>query len=348
MLKPYNKAEINFDLLEEIGQEGKNSKTFKALDHQLNAEIVIKKLDKSKLDSPDVFFSEAKALYASSHPNVVQIHYACADANNIYIALPFYKNASVKQLMATRNLTVREIVKIGCQIISGLHNIHSKGLIHFDIKPDNVLISDRGEALVSDFGLAKQMTYGKAEQDRIYGKMIPPEALIGVGEYTLKFDIYQLGLTLYRMCNGDKDFYAQFEQFINTDGTLNRDNFKFAVRNGRFPERGKFAHHIPQKLRRVIKKCLEIDLENRYSSALDVANDLADIDGETLDWIHTKLENGLAWSKTVDETTHRLTLFNDGRSEFIKVTTGGKPRKVNEGCKERCLPSDVTRLLGAY
>ena len=137
--------------------------------HQLDAEIVVKQIPKAKIASTANFFDESKALYASAHPNVVQIHYACEDTDSVYLAMPYYRKGSVTGLITGKNMTVREIVTVGCQILSGLHNIHSKGLIHFDVKPDNILLSDRQEALLSDFGLAKQMNLsGVAFQDRLY------------------------------------------------------------------------------------------------------------------------------------------------------------------------------------
>jgi serine/threonine protein kinase len=139
VLKPYSKAEISFDLRQEIGQEGSNSNTYVAHDDQLDAEIVIKKISKNALESVDTFFDEARILYLSSHPNVVPVHYACQDTDSIFIAMPYYRRGSLNALINSRYLTVREIVVLGCQIASGLHNIHSKRLVHFDIKPDNVL-----------------------------------------------------------------------------------------------------------------------------------------------------------------------------------------------------------------
>src|SRR6266567_4599084 len=172
MYKPYSKAEITFDLIKEIGTDGKNSHTYVARDHQLDAEIVIKQIAKSTLASAKSFFDESKALYASAHPNVVQIHYACEDVDYVYLAMPYYRRGSVKGLITNQHMTVREIIAAVCQILSGLHNIHSKGLIHFDVKPDNVLLSDRGDALLSDFGLAKPMDLtGTAIQDRFYTRM---------------------------------------------------------------------------------------------------------------------------------------------------------------------------------
>jgi eukaryotic-like serine/threonine-protein kinase len=173
MFSPHSTAEISFELRREIGRAGINSRTYRSLDPQLNAEIVTKKIEKARLDSPTNFFDESRALYLTAHPNVVPIYYACEDSNHIYLAIPYYRRGSVGDLLKRQYPTVREIVAIGCQILSGIHNIHSKGLIHFDVKPDNVLLSDRGEALVSDFGLAKQMNFrGIALQDRLYNKMI--------------------------------------------------------------------------------------------------------------------------------------------------------------------------------
>lgn len=213
MLKPYQKAQLTFDIVREIGRDGRNSHTFVAHDHQLNAEIVTKQIRKSSLTCPSEFFAESQALYAAAHPYVVQVHYACFDDDYIYVAMPYYQNGSVKSLITGRHMTVREIIGIGSQVLAGLHNIHSKNLIHFDVKPDNVLLSPRWEALVSDFGLAKQMNYsGVAAQDRHYTPMIPPEAL-ATDQFDRTFDIYQVGLTLYRMCNGNEHFHAQLAKY---------------------------------------------------------------------------------------------------------------------------------------
>lgn len=346
MLKPYNKAEVTFDLIREIGTDGQNSKTYVSRDHQLDAEIVTKKIAKSTLDSPDNFFDESKALYASAHPNVVQIHYACQDADHIYLAMPYYQKGSVKGLITDQHMTVREIVTTGCQVLSGLHNIHSKGLIHFDVKPNNILLSDRGEALLADFGLTKQMNYsGVAEQDRLYSKMMPPEATQG-DQFTLLLDIFQFGLTLYRMCNGDTVFYSQFAKYGPRE-SFDRDTFRFDVRNGLFPDRGVFAPHIPQKLRTIVKDCIQTNPDKRFQSAIDVANALAGVDGSTLDWRLDETDNNRVWSKNEDGTRYELTVNADGSSECLKSVDDGKPRRVKDGCKKLISDNEIKRFLGA-
>jgi eukaryotic-like serine/threonine-protein kinase len=349
MFKPYNKAEVTFDLVTEIGADGRNSRTFVAKDHQLNAEIVIKQIAKASLASPSNFFDESKALYASAHPNVVQLYYACEDAASIYLAMPYYRRGSVKGLITNRRMTVREIVTTGCQILSGLHNIHSKGLIHFDVKPDNVLLSDRGEALLSDFGLAKPMDLvGLAAQDRFYFKTIPPEAMNPSALFCRLFDIYQFGVTLYRMCNGNEAFHVQFSTFSNA-GVLDRAIFRDAVLKAQFPDRRAFAPHIPSKLQNVIKKCLQTDPADRYQSAIDVANALATVDGEALDWCLNEMPDRRIWEKTTNQGIQYLfTVYGSGSCQFQKTAPGGQPRRVQEGCLTAISEAQIRALLGKY
>lgn len=342
MLKPFSKAQLAFDLIAEIGHAGANSKAFIAYDHQLGAEIVIKQIAKDTLDL-GMFYEESKILYLSGHPNVVQIYYACEDDDNVYLAMPYYREGSIGSLIQSRFLTVREVVALSCQICSGLHNIHSKKLIHFDVKPSNVLISARGEALLSDFGQAKrQNNSGIAGQDRLYQRMRPPEAFKS-DEFDVRFDIYQLGLTMYRMCNGDELFEKQFARY-GTRTSFDRDAFKFDVTNGRFPDRSAFEEHIPARLKRIIKKCLETDPANRYAAVIEVANDLAKVN-TGFDWEFTTDVKSRTWSHTRDGKTYELAVDQSGASIAYKTVGSGRRTRVTGYCKERITSTEIRRFL---
>jgi eukaryotic-like serine/threonine-protein kinase len=231
-------------------------------------------------------------------------------------------------------------------VLTGLHNIHSKGLIHFDVKPDNILLSERGEALLSDFGLAKQMNYsGRAAQDRLYTPMMPPEAFI-TDHFDITFDIYQFGLTLYRMCIGNGSFYAQLDQY----GPMirDRDAFRIDVRMGRFPNRNFFPPHIPRKLRGVIRKCLQVDPGSRYESAIDVANALAGIEGDTLDWRLVENAGTKTWTKSEQGTEFRFVIHPDGSSLLYKARNGGSCRRVSDGCRSSITDREAQQMLGSY
>jgi eukaryotic-like serine/threonine-protein kinase len=348
MLKPYSKAEVFFQPRTEIGSDGRNSKTYVSHDFQLDAEIVIKQVAKSRLRSPANFFDESRALYASTHPNVVQIYYACQDDDNIYIAMPYYQRGSVKTLISGKYMTVREIIVVGCQVVSALHNVHSKGLIHFDVKPDNILLSDRGEALLSDFGLAKPAPAGLANPGLFYTPMIPPEVPGGATSFNLTWDIYQLGLTLYRMCNGNEEFKRQFGKFIAM-GPAGDKAFKDAVKAGEFPDRKTFPAHIPDRLRSVVRTCLEPDPGKRYASALEVANSLAGID-DLLDWRLNASPGGVTvWSKRNDGgAEYVLTQNTDGSTIFYQIAPGGTRRRVTAGCKTSMNWREIRKILGEH
>ncbi len=337
----YQLAEVSFRKISEIGQEGKNSKVYRIHDRNMDAELVIKEVEKKSGDfSPD-YFEEAQILYKSSHPNVVQVSYVCEDDNNVYIATPYYKNGSLKSLMATRFLTVREIIRYSSQFLSGLQNIHSKKLIHFDIKPDNVLLSDRNEALLSDFGQAKPINlHGLAQQSRLYQKQYPPE-VFGNSSHTYdnRFDIYQVGLTMYRMCIGDVAFNEQLSRYTTWEG------FGGDVRNGKFPDRKAYPLHIPKKLQTVINKCLKPDPGQRYGSPIEVVNALADIDGSILDWQYTLEDDKRIWEQEVDGTRKFISVCQQLTSIAYKHKASSTPRRVREFCKTKISHNDIVEFL---
>lgn len=321
----YSRAQVEFEYTKEIGQDGKNSKAYIAHDKYLDAELVIKEMARDKFEDSDAFFAESRSLYKAAHAHVVQIQYACACEKNIYLALPYYKNGSLKDFAKNKSLTVREVVRFSIQICSGLHNIHSKGLIHFDIKPDNILLSDRLEALVSDFGLAKAMGLDyTATPAQMYTKHMAPEYFTD-SEFTSQYDIYQLGLTIYRLIIGEAEFNSQIAAF----GSF--DEFKNAILAEAFPRRLSLEH-IPSRLKSIVEKCLKVDRAQRYQSALDVANELAQIDDNTLDWVYESLNGVRRWHKVTPTHEYLLEVDGAGTSVAQKKTTTGKWSKVKESC----------------
>jgi serine/threonine protein kinase len=170
-------TELRFERRANVGLQGANSEVYFAWDHQLNAELVVKQIKKASISDPAEYFAEASLLYDTRHPNVVDVKYSCADADHIYLAMPKYEG-SLHQVLLQRALTVREIVKVGLDMLSGLHHVHSKRLVHFDVKPSNILLEASGRAAVSDFGLSRPVDqHGLATPVVMYEKHFPPEYL---------------------------------------------------------------------------------------------------------------------------------------------------------------------------
>lgn len=278
------------------GLEGQNSEVYLAYDHQLGAELVAKAIPAANFEHPEEFFAEARMLHDARHPNVVEIKYACRSPDTIYLVMPLYEGGSVNALLQRRLLTVREVVKYGTDFLGGLHHIHVKGLVHFDLKPTNVLIDSSGRAAVTDFGLTKYVNeHGLAEQPRIYETHIPPEALQETHRGA-ESDIYQAGLTLYRMCSGLADFQRQWDA-LPTFEAKGR-----AILTGTFPDRRAYPPHIPNRLRAAIARALQPNPADRYGAVLDLMNDLARVD-EWLDWRYMPDAGVERWE--LDADTHR-------------------------------------------
>jgi serine/threonine protein kinase len=335
---------LEFDIVKEIGQHGQNSQVFLAHDRQLDCPIAVKKIPKSKFSNPDKFFEEAKRLNGSEHHNVMPIKFGAVDADYIYLVMPFYPNGSLKDLITKRFLTVREILRYSLQFLTGLHHIHVKGFIHFDIKPDNILLTKNNEAVVADFGVAKNMDlFGTAENDAFYYKHIPPE-YFKTSKHTMLFDIYSAGLTLYRLCNGNQSFYDQLS-------SIDRSRFKFAVEMGRFPDRDRFLYHIPRRLKKIIKKALSTDPSDRQATVLEMLNELSNVD-EFLDWKYSKTADTEVWEKEDDERIISINLKKLANSLYELTTTktikaSNNTTRVPDGCNKNLRADSVEQTITA-
>lgn len=341
------KVRLDFNEIKEIGQEGRNSKVFLAHDNQLDGEIVIKEIKKNPSTTPDEYFKEARLLYAHNHNNIVKVNYACEDDDNIYVAMPFYKNGSLKKRISNGNyLTVREAIRYSIQFLSGLNHIHSKGLIHFDIKPDNILISDSNEAMLSDFGLAIYTdAYGFCKAKAFYTPHVTPEQLQNL-QQTIKNDIYQAGLTIYRMINGNDLLYRQIP---NTGNPMLDDvAFKRMILNGLFPNRKLYLLHIPKKLKKIIKKCIEPNPNDRYDNTLQIINELASIN-ENLDIRYGKDSSGQFWEAPKNGYVYKVSLRQNADKFDIKVcrTKDGKTTNCNSQCSNNIDNTQVIPKLEA-
>lgn len=338
-------AEVNFDILEDIGAEGKNSDVFKILDTALNTEMVLKRVNKKNFQNADNYFAEARVIYHNQHPNIVEVNYACQDNDFVYVTMPYYRNGSLSNLMKTRRLTLREIIRYSVQFLSGLHSIHTKKLLHFDLKPDNILLSDRNEAMLSDFGLAKYMDeYGFSKPEMIYSKHIPPEAIF-TKSYSTAFDIYQAGLTIYRMCVGSECFNEQFNSYVGKQG-LDRERFKADLESGIFPDRGALPIHICSKVKKTILRCLEVSPDDRYGSALDIINEISEIDEAYLDWQYEFNGNVEKWSKKSSSgVLHCIEVDGNGKSTAYKIGTTGGRTNTSAYCKKKITIRDMNNFF---
>lgn len=337
-------TQLKIQFIKDIGGEGRNSNVFLAHDPQLNANLVVKQIPKSDFSCKEEYFDEARKLYATSHPNIMQVRYACEDASYIYLSMPYCKNGSINSLINSKFLTVREIINLSLDFLSGLHFMHVKSLVHFDLKPTNIVIADNGNAIITDFGLSRYTnSFGLADQPKLYLAHRPPESLLSTSMSNAA-DIYMAGLTLYRMCNGNYDFNTQFA----THNITSTSQFYKILQDEKFPNRKSYLPHIPLKLRKVINKALSFDPACRHSTVLEMINELSNIE-DLLDWIYNKdvITNSEIWSNDTGafiEQIHLCTLNWQTKGKKVRKQDGRETNlnKFNSQCSDR--PSALKKV----
>jgi eukaryotic-like serine/threonine-protein kinase len=281
-------AEIRYQKIREIGVgEGMNSKVFLAYDPQLGAEIAVKEIEKASFGaSATSYFSEAGLMFSSQHPHVVPPLYGCNTADQVSIAMPHYPKGSLKARIKDGPLSPKECLRVAHGVLLGLTQIHLKNILHLDLKPSNVLFDQINRPRVADFGQARAIdASGVVTAPRMYRLAFPPETLL-TSKATVQADVYQAGLLLYRMVNGNPFYEAQIPPVAD---------WSRQITGGKFPNRELFMPHVPRRLRTIIRKALEVDPADRYQSSthmLDVLGKLR----ISLDWNVARLTGGtLQW-----------------------------------------------------
>lgn len=217
--------------------------------------------------------------------------------------------------------------------------------MHFDIKPNNIMISNRNEAMLSDFGLSQLVNEeSRAAPEFGYHFHVPPEYFsLSTNDYNFTYDIYQAGLTIYRMCVGHDNFERERSAFSTIE------QLRESIINGCYPLK-EYPPHIHKKLITIVNKCIHVDPNERYQSVLDVLNDLSAISDGVLDWRlqMTKPTNGTCeWQKKSGDAI-LSTVFdaeNSSTTGFRLYDDGRKRRATNLTISSGCTPTKLYRLL---
>ena len=256
--------------LEEVGEGGWGI-TYRAWDPSLSRHVAIKKL-KEDADQTSVgrFRGEGKAIAAmEKQDNIVQVYGAHLDEPPYYLVLEYLQGRSLASLIADKGgrLTQRDAVALIVQVLRGLEHAHMHGVIHRDIKPDNIIVNDAGKATITDFGIARisGQTRATAEGMSIgtVEYMSPEQAKGPPVEVDRRTDIYSAGVVLYEMLTGRTPFAGG-----STWTVMSR-----IVNDAPAPPGG-FYREIPPALEMVVLKALAKDPRDRFQSATDMAQAL--------------------------------------------------------------------------
>ena len=258
-----------YQLLRKVG-DGGMAFVYEAKDKSLNRIVAVKVLRPEFGDDEDFlkkFRREAEAIASVSHPNIVSIYDVGEDRNVNYIVMEFIDGKNLKDIIRSEGIldeyTALEITK---QIAKALSLAHRKGIIHRDIKPHNILISNEGRIVkVADFGIAKAVSNSTMTNvGNIIGSVhyFSPEQAKG-RSVTSNTDLYSLGIVLFEMLTGRLPFRGDSPisialQHIN-------DDIEFTDEE---------KTRIPQSVRTIIRKLTEKSVENRYQNADEVIDDI--------------------------------------------------------------------------
>lgn len=255
-----------YEIISRIGSGGM-ADVYKAKDHKLSRMVAVKVL-KAEFRADNTFVSkfqkEAQAAAGLAHPNVVNVYDVGQDRGLYYIVMELVEGITLKDYITKKGkLSVKEATSIAIQVSLGLEAAHNEGIVHRDVKPQNIIISTDGKVKLSDFGIAKAINSNTITAN-VMGSVhySSPEQVRG-GFSDTKSDIYSLGITMYEMVTGRVPFDGDTTVAIA---------IKHLQEELIAPSR--FTPDLPFSLEQIIMKCTQKNPERRYLYIGDLIEDL--------------------------------------------------------------------------
>lgn len=257
----------HFEIIEKIGQGGMGA-VYKARDVQKNTIVALKILSCYSLNTDLMkrrFQREATAGLRLDHPNIVKIHEVGEADDELFISMEYISGQTLRELLADGPLPVNKAIGIGISAARALECAHGIGIVHRDIKSDNIMITGDGIIKVMDFGLAKiqgaSMLTMEGEVLGTVSYMSPQQTQGETIDH--RSDIFSLGVVLYELLTGRLPFSGDYDMAI-IYAIINEDPLTLREVND----------EIPVPLEQVILKCLQKDLSQRYQKVSELIDDL--------------------------------------------------------------------------
>ena len=257
----------HYRILEKLGEGGMGI-VYKAQDTKLDRIVALKFLPKHLLCDHEAkarFAQEAKAASALNHTNITTIYEIDEVESECFIAMEYIEGKSIKKLIEEKTLSLKEVIDIAIQVCEGLVVAHEKGIVHRDIKSDNIMLTTRGQVKIMDFGLAKLRGSTKlTKTGSTLGTMpyMSPEQVQGM-EVDQRSDIFSFGVVLYEMITGQLPFKGEHEAAII-----------YSILNETPEPLARYKSGVSAELQSIISKVLAKDKGLRYQHADELAADL--------------------------------------------------------------------------
>ena len=273
-----------YQIIEELGKGGVG-KVYKALDTEIKEKVALKLIkpeiaaDKKTIER---FRNELKFARKIRHKNVCQMYDLNRKGETHYITMEYVPGEDLKSFMKrSKQLSIPTAVSLTKQVCEGLAEAHQLGVVHRDMKPQNIMIDREGNAHIMDFGIARMMSASElTEEGAVIGTpdYMSPEQVDGK-EADQRADLYSLGVIVYEMVTGQVPFKGDSAMSVALKHKTEAP-----------PSPRELNAQVPESLSRLILKCVEKDKEQRYQRAEDVLSDLVNIEKEIAGEIETTKE----------------------------------------------------------
>ena len=267
-----------YEIQSPLGSGGMGE-VYRATQSRLGRQVAIKVLSTEFASDPDRlrrFEQEARSASALNHPNIISIYDVGCEGANSYIAMEFVEGKTLRDLLGAGPIPIKKSLQIVAQIADGLAKAHTAGIVHRDVKPENVMVTRDGFVKILDFGLAKltrpdpegsESTVAEVNSTQmgmVLGTVgyMSPEQVRGL-KTDARSDIFSLGATCYEMISGKRAFRG-----ATTADTMS------AILKEEPVELSRSVHNLPPALGHIIHRCLEKDPDERFQTARDLAFNL--------------------------------------------------------------------------
>ena len=259
-----------YKIIEELGRGGMGV-VYKAEDTKLKRTVALKLLPPELTHIPEVkerFMREAQAAAALEHPNICTVHEFDEAEEKTFISMAFIEGQNLRKKIESNPLELEEALRIATQVAEGMQIAHKKGVIHRDIKSANIMVDDRNQAKIMDFGLARMTgTTLLTQEGAAMGTIayMSPEQARGK-EVDHRTDIWSFGVVLYEMLTGELPFKGEHEQAV-----------VYSIRKDKPRPITEVNAEIPPSIEQVVDKALEKDADKRYQQVDELLDDLKSI-----------------------------------------------------------------------